>query len=185
MSQLSNVDEIGRLYAERGGLGYGEGVTQLEHALQCAALAEARGCAPSLVAAALLHDIGHLFEEEAAVTGATHDLRHEAAGAWALADLFGEAVCAPVALHVDAKRWLCLKEPGYHDALSPASKASLELQGGPFDAAQAEAFERRAHWRDAVTLRRFDDWGKREDSAAVRAFADYAALMRGLAATRA
>jgi phosphonate degradation associated HDIG domain protein len=175
----SSLEDIERLYAARGGLSYGEGVTQMEHALQCAALAQAAGAAPSLVVAALLHDIGHLFEEEAGVVAAEVDYRHQVSGAEALAGLFGEAVRGPIALHVAAKRYLCFTEPSYFDALSPASRASLELQGGPFDAAQAAAFERLAWWREAVALRRFDDEGKRQDAPA-RSFDDFRPLMRDL-----
>ncbi len=180
MPRLSSLDQIDQLYADRGRLKYGEGVTQLEHALQCAALAQADGYPPSLVVAALLHDIGHLFEREDTGAGVLFNDLHEASGAEALAGLFGEAVCAPVALHVDAKRYLCCVEPGYHDALSPASKASLALQGGPFDAAEAAAFEAKSHWREAVALRRYDDLGKRDEAAAV-SWADYQLLMRELA----
>ena len=179
MPRLSSLDDINRLYAERGGLNYGEGVTQTEHALQCAALAEEQGASPSLVVAALLHDIGHLFADEADVAEARLDDRHEAAGARALEGLFDEAVRAPIALHVQAKRWLCFREPGYHGALSPASQRSLELQGGPLDQAGAEAFEKSPYWREAVTLRRFDDTGKRQ-GLSYRAFADYTPLMHSL-----
>ena len=174
MARLSSLEELRRLYAERGALAYGEGVSQIEHALQCAALAEVDGSAPSLVAAALLHDVGHLFEDEA-VALAT-DARHEAVGAAALKDLFDEAVRQPIALHVMAKRWLCQREPAYYEALSQASKASLAMQGGPFDEAQAQAFERRPHWREAVALRRYDDLGKRDDLCG-KAFADYLPLL--------
>jgi phosphonate degradation associated HDIG domain protein len=177
--RLSNLEDIERLYAARGGLNYGEGVTQTEHAVQCAVLVQADGAEPSLVVAALLHDIGHLLEAEEAVVGSTVDGRHEIAGAQALKGLFGEAVRGPIALHVAAKRYLCFKEPHYFQALSPASQASLALQGGPFDAAEAAAFERRPHWREALALRRFDDTGKR-DEASGRAFADFAPLMRSL-----
>jgi [1-hydroxy-2-(trimethylamino)ethyl]phosphonate dioxygenase len=179
MARLSSLDGIERLYAERGGLAYGEDVTQMEHALQCASLAEASGAPASLVIAALLHDIGHLFADEGEVAAFRFDHRHEVSGAAALAGLFGEDVLGPIALHVEAKRHLCFTEPGYHDALSPASRASLELQGGPFGSAQAAAFERRPHWRAAVALRRFDDTGKK-DGASGRRFADFAPLMRGL-----
>jgi phosphonate degradation associated HDIG domain protein len=177
MTRLSNLKDIEQLYAERGALKYGEDVTQLEHALQCACLAQADGAAPNLIVAALLHDVAHLFVSEAEATLA--DDRHEALGAQALSGLFGQAVVQPIALHVAAKRYLCFTEPHYWDALSAASKASLELQGGPFDAAQAAAFERAAYWREAVTLRRFDDTGKR-DEAAGRAFADFVPLMTQL-----
>ena len=177
MARLSSLDEIIRLYDGRGGLAYGENVTQLEHALQCATLARAHG--PALTVAALLHDIGHLFDtEEHAVL---HDDRHQLAGAAALAGLFGPQVCEPIALHVAAKRWLCLREPGYHQTLSEASKASLQLQGGVFDAAQAQAFEQQPYWQDAVTLRRFDDMGKREDASGL-SFQDFVPVMREVAA---
>ena len=183
MIRVASIEDIERLYATQGGLAYGEGVTQTEHALQCAGLAQAQGAPPSLVVAALLHDIGHLFEDEAEVVGASHDGRHEIAGAQALKGLFDETVRGPIALHVAAKRYLCFKEPGYLEALSPASQASLVLQGGPFDRAEAEAFERLPHWRDAVALRRFDDLGKSEDASG-RSFSDFAPVMRRLLAVR-
>jgi phosphonate degradation associated HDIG domain protein len=177
MDRLVDLDALERLFAERGGRHYGEGVSQIEHALQCAALAEAEGSEPSQIAAALLHDAGHLFEDEAAVQDI--DGRHEAVGALALKDLFGEAVRQPIALHVMAKRYLCFADPAYFDALSPASKASLALQGGPFDAEQAEAFERRPYWREAVALRRWDDLGK-SDQPCGRSFADFKPLLIAL-----
>lgn len=172
---LSSLEDIGRLYAKRGGLAYGENVTQLEHALQCAALARTHG--PVLTVAALLHDIGHLFDTEE--HAALQDDRHQLAGAAALTGLFGPEVCRPIALHVAAKRWLCLREPGYHETLSDASKASLQMQGGVFDDAQALAFERQPYWQDAVTLRRFDDMGKRDEDSNL-AFHDFMPLMRDL-----
>ena len=179
MNRLSNLADIARLYATHGGLNYGEGVTQIEHALQSAALAEAACCAPSLVAASLLHDIGHLFEEEAKVAGSTFDGRHEASGAEALSGLFVESVWQPVALHVAAKRYLCFKDLHYYDALSPASQRSLALQGGPFTSTEACAFEGMDYWRDAVALRRFDDVGKREEISR-RSFEDFTPLLHNL-----
>lgn len=179
MTRLPSLDALERLYAERGGALYGEGVSQIEHALQCAAMAEADGAAPSLIVASLLHDVGHLFEDEAEALDV--DGRHEIAGAQALKGLFDDRVRAPIALHVAAKRWLCLKEPCYFGALSPASRRSLELQGGVFDEAEAGRFERQPHWREAVALRRYDDLGKRPEPCG-RAFADFLPLMRSLAA---
>ena len=176
MARLSRVEDIERLYAARGGLRYGEGVTQIEHALQCAALLEEQGASPGLIAAGLLHDIGHLFEDESSVTESGLDDRHEATGANALAGLFVEAVWKPIALHVSAKRYLCFKERPYFEALSPASKQSLALQGGPFDAAKAAAFEKLPHWQDAVLLRRADDAGKREEPSR-HTFADFTSLL--------
>jgi [1-hydroxy-2-(trimethylamino)ethyl]phosphonate dioxygenase len=178
MTRLSSLTEIERLYATHGALNYGEDVTQIEHALQSAALAEAEGGEPSLIVAALLHDIGHLFEQEEESFARDH--RHEIAGSQALAGLFGETVCQPIALHVAAKRYLCFKEPQYFQALSAASQRSLALQGGPFNAAEVVTFERQTYWHEAVALRRFDDMGKRDDLLAGRAFADFLPLMRAL-----
>lgn len=174
-----SLEAVARLYAERGHHHYGEGVSQTEHALQCAVLAEAQGAPESLIAAALLHDLGHLLEDEGASKtsiGAGVDARHELAGARALSGLFGPAVRRPIALHVAAKRWLCLTETGYFEALSPASRASLALQGGRFDAREAADFERRPFWRGAVALRRLDDLGKSPDPCG-RSFTDYMPLL--------
>jgi phosphonate degradation associated HDIG domain protein len=179
VTPLASIDDIADLYAARGHLRYGEDVTQMEHALQCAALAEEGGATPALIVAALLHDVGHLLAYADEAGDFTADDRHEAAGASALSGLFDEAVRAPIALHVAAKRWLCRAEPAYQRGLSAASRHSLALQGGPFDAEQAAAFERAPCWRDAVVLRRFDDIGKR-DEATRRLFSDYLPIMRAL-----
>jgi phosphonate degradation associated HDIG domain protein len=179
MDRIASVDAILALYKERGGQHYGEGVSLLEHSLQCAALAQADGASPSLVAAALLHDIGHLFEDEQTVLGAVSDHRHEIAGARALKGLFGDAVRRPIALHVAAKRYLCFREPLYADALSPASQASLKLQGGPLDPVHAAAFRGLPHSRAAIALRRYDDMGKREDLPP-QAMGEFEPLLRSL-----
>ena len=173
---MADPAQMQNLFVARGGLAYGEGVSQWEHAVQCADLAEREGASASLIVAALLHDIGHLLEDEAEVVGAATDLRHEILGARSLRRLFGPDVRGPIALHVAAKRYLCFKEDGYQRALSPASIASLELQGGAFDADAAAAFERLPYWREAVTLRRFDDQGKRIEPTS-RGFGDYTLLI--------
>jgi phosphonate degradation associated HDIG domain protein len=160
-------DQIGRAFAEHGADVYGERVTQLEHALQCAALAEAEGASDALIAAALLHDYGHLFEERGdAAEREGIDRRHEAFGARKLRRWFGPDVTRPIALHVAAKRYLCAAEPAYQAALSPASILSLRLQGGPYTAAQRRRFERAPFASDAIRLRRWDDAGKAEGARA-------------------
>jgi phosphonate degradation associated HDIG domain protein len=180
VNELSSIEDIERLYATHGGLAYGEGVTQMEHAVQCATLAQVGGGTPSFIIAALLHDIGHFFVNEA--DGLQADDRHQIAGSSALAAMFGADVCEPIALHVAAKRYLCFKDMHYFEALSPASKQSLKLQGGPFDEKQATAFEQMPYWQGAVALRRFDDRGKREEKSP-RTFADFVPSMRGLITT--
>jgi phosphonate degradation associated HDIG domain protein len=159
---MSDVDEIMRLMAERGGGSYfGEPVSQLEHALQTAWLASHAKSEPALIAAALLHDVGHLLHDLGeAVAGAGVDAHHEQLGyEWLLAR-FGPAVAAPVRDHVAAKRYLCCVDPEYVGQLSPASMQSLDLQGGPFTQEEARAFERLPWYREAVQLRRWDDAAK-------------------------
>jgi OPA family glycerol-3-phosphate transporter-like MFS transporter len=144
-----------------GGLYGGEAVTQREHALQAALAAERAGAGPALVAAALLHDVGHLLPESYAGDGGQDaDLRHEAAGAAWLAEHFPPEVVEPIRLHVAAKRYLCFAEPGYREGLSPASRASLRVQGGPFTADEARAFLAQPHAAAAVELRRWDEAAK-------------------------
>ena len=158
---MESIDAFLALYDRQGGRWYGgERVSQAEHALQCATLAAESGAAPSLVVAALLHDIGHLvdFPEDAASRGI--DDRHEEKAAMLLSRIFGPAVTEPIRLHVPAKRYLCRAEPGYAETLSPASVLSLKLQGGVFAPDEANAFIARPHAADAVKLRRWDEQAK-------------------------
>jgi phosphonate degradation associated HDIG domain protein len=156
------ADEIVRLFATRGHASYhGEAVSQAEHALQSAHLAEADDAPGPLVVAALLHDVGHLIsghDEDAADQGI--DDHHEVAGAAWLSRSFGPEVVEPIRLHVAAKRYLCAVEPEYLLSLSPASRRSLELQGGPFLTEELAAFQAHPHHRAAVRLRRWDDAAK-------------------------
>jgi len=150
------------LLATAGALRYGsEAVNQLEHALQCAVHAERTGGTASLITAALVHDIGHLVgtgDEGAAAMGV--DMQHEHVAARWLESHFPPAVTEPVRLHVAAKRYLCFAGPAYWAGLSPASRESLEVQGGAFSADEAEEFMRLPFAADAVRLRRFDDAAK-------------------------
>lgn len=180
---MEGVDELLDLIDAQGTGWYGqERVTQAAHALQCARLAERERVAPSLIAAALLHDVGHLLAKDRPAHGAMrqHDDRHEHIAAGYLTRLFGPAVTEPVRLHVDAKRWLCATDPGYHATLSPGSVRSLELQGGPFSATEAAAFFAQPYAADAIKLRRWDDLAK-DPSIPTKNLGAYAELLRGLA----
>lgn len=155
------IDEIIALFEQRGGGDYGESITQTEHALQSAWIAEKQGARPAMIAAALLHDIGHLLVSEndhPAERGI--DDRHEAIGATFLARHFVTDVVAAVSLHVQAKRILCATEPGYKDRLSAASILSLAVQGGPASADEVDSFKRKIAANDAMALRRWDDEAK-------------------------
>jgi len=157
-----SISDICILFARKGGRLYeGEGVTQLEHALQTAAQAESAGSRPSLVAAALLHDVGHLLNDQ----GETPTLRgvddlHQFAALPFLRSLYGDDVLEPIRLHVDAKRYLCATRDDYYAALSADSKRSLALQGGVYTADEALQFIRKPHAEDAVKIRLWDDRAK-------------------------
>jgi phosphonate degradation associated HDIG domain protein len=139
----------------------GEAVSQLEHALQCAWLAEQAGSSPELITACLLHDIGHLLDPKAATAeGRQRDLQHEELGWRYLKLQFGPEVAEPVLLHVPAKRYLCFSNPAYWAELSPVSKHTLELQGGPFNSEEAARFLENSFARDGVQLRTWDDLAK-------------------------
>lgn len=157
------VDAIVELFAARGGQHYDEAVTQTEHAAQSAELAAADGADDSLVAAALLHDVGHLLEPHDAGRWRDRDLRHERVGGRLLGRWFDPAVTEPIRLHVAAKRYLCSVDDGYHAELSEASVHSLELQGGPMSPDEVATFRRRPHHAEAARLRRWDDLAKRSD----------------------
>jgi phosphonate degradation associated HDIG domain protein len=157
--------DIEVLFARRGDEQYsGEPVTQLEHALQCAALAEAEGADDELVTAALLHDMGHLTQDHGATpTLRGIDDRHQFVALPLLKGLFGARVLGAIGLHVDAKRYLCATRAGYLAALSADSQRSLALQGGVFDAAAAAEFIARPGAADAVRVRLWDDRAKAPD----------------------
>ncbi len=135
-----------------------ESVSALEHALQCAQLAEWAGAPAPLVAAALLHDIGHFCEGVAGDD--IHDDTHEQRALPLLGRAFGRSVLEPIRLHVAAKRYLVATEPDYAAGLSPASVHSLALQGGPMNADECEVFEAEPHAESALLLRRWDDAAK-------------------------
>ncbi|MFJ6569770.1 TauD/TfdA family dioxygenase [Streptomyces sp. NPDC091292] len=162
------LDGLAELFAGEGAVAYlGERVTMAQHMLQAAARAEEAGAPDALVAAALLHDIGHF---EGPVGGeelmAGTDNRHSHTGADRLSDWFGAEVTEPIRLHVAAKRYLCAVEPAYYDRLSAASVYTLKVQGGPMSAPEVAAYEANPYAADGVAVRRWDDEGKDPDASA-------------------
>ena len=162
---MSAAELVCSLLESRGDSQYGgEAVTQLEHALQAAALAEREQATPALIAAALLHDIGHLLHnlpDHAPEDGI--DDHHETSAGHYLRKHFPDSVTEPVRLHVAAKRFLCAVDPNYMQQLSQPSIVSLQLQGGPMSAEEVVEFRKHPFSQDAVRLRKWDDEAKDPD----------------------
>jgi predicted HD phosphohydrolase len=154
------IERIETLFLTQGHTLYegrrAEAVTALQHALQCAQLAEWAGSPVALVAAALLHDVGHFVGIE------DHDLDdvHEQRALGLLSLDFSRAVLEPIRLHVEAKRYLVAVHPKYASKLSPAWLHSLLLQGGAMNADERRWFASLPYAEEAVSLRRFDDAAK-------------------------
>ncbi len=158
---MSALDDIRAAFAKRGADTYGEGVSQLEHALQCGACAERDGATPALITATLLHDIGHLLHDlPQDIADKGIDTEHESLGSAWLSQHFGPDVTEPVRLHVAAKRYLATVEKGYYELLSAASIQSLKLQGGLMSPEETRKYEAERFAADGIKLRRWDDEGK-------------------------
>jgi predicted HD phosphohydrolase len=163
-----SIETIVEVLETRGPSRYGsEAVSQLDHALQCAQLAADAGEAKELVVSALLHDLGHMLSVDSGQREAFNsniqerfDDLHQFHAVAFLRGTFSERILAPIRMHIDAKRYLCAIDYNYWANLTPASKYSLEVQGGILDSVEANQFSARPHALHAVTLRRFDDLAK-------------------------
>ena len=159
---VNSIEDLVKLLDTQGGSAYfGEPVSILEHSLQAAHSAEVAGSGPAVIAAALLHDVGHMLHglDEGIAARGRDGMHEEVAAAW-LARWFGEDVTEPIHLHVPAKRFLCWRDPSYLAQLSPASIQSLALQGGPMNQEQAAEFLRHPFAEAAIALRHWDDEAK-------------------------
>jgi [1-hydroxy-2-(trimethylamino)ethyl]phosphonate dioxygenase len=174
------VRQIVEVFNQRGSENYGsEAVTQLEHAIQSALLATRDGAEDCLIAAALLHDIGHLLGNTPLPTAETqnYDDKHENRAYGWLREHFGTRVADPVRLHVAAKRYLCTVDPSYCGFLSPTSLKSYYDQGGVMDAEEMTAFEHERYFQEALRLRRWDDEAK-DPTIVIPPIEEFAGLLR-------
>ncbi|QHS54646.1 HDIG domain-containing protein [Mucilaginibacter sp. 14171R-50] len=160
------VDKVFALYEQHGDEDYiGEPVSQLEHMAQAAALAQNEGYDDEVVLAAFFHDIGHLCaaEGEAESMAGMGNVDHEKLGADYLLKLgFSKRLTALVQSHVIAKRYLTYKYPEYYEKLSPASRATLNFQGGVMSAHEAAVFEANPDKELIIRFRHWDDEAKIE-----------------------
>ena len=179
LNRQNIVAFLADIFERRGAESYlGEPVTMAEHMLQGAWLAEADGAGEELVAAALLHDIGHYTSEFGTYSpDDTEDKHHDDSGAEILEPFFPPLVTECVRLHVAAKRYLCATDPSYFGKLSPASVHTLSLQGGPMNEAEVTEFRRNPFHAEAVRVRIWDEGGKVRGMK-TRAFRDYEPLLQ-------
>lgn len=181
LSKETIVDFIGDIFERRGAESYlGEPVTMSEHMLQGAELAEQAGASDEIIAAALLHDIGHYtneFPDDALAQGI--DNHHDEAGAAILSHFFPSVVTQCVRYHVAAKRYLCATDEAYFSKLSEASVHTLGLQGGPMNEDEVTEFEKNPHLKEIVQVRYWDDQGKVPNHVTPN-FAHYAPLLQNV-----
>jgi len=160
------ADQIIDMYKLHGGEEYaGEKVSQLEHMIQAARLAEAQGYDDEVILAAFLHDIGHLCVQKHGINemGGFGILDHEELGAQYLKDKgFSPKIVRLVASHVQAKRYLTFKYPSYYVNLSEASRKTLEYQGGKMNESEADQFEKSPLFELIIQMRKWDEQAKAE-----------------------
>ncbi|XP_071080883.1 2-amino-1-hydroxyethylphosphonate dioxygenase (glycine-forming)-like [Haliotis cracherodii] len=162
------TEHVFQLFSNHGNEDYlGEAVSKTQHSIQCGMLAEAEGYSKEIVIGAFLHDIGHLVGQEQQLPKMVTDdvnlgaVNHDTVGAKFLQDLgFPEIVCDLVGGHVNAKRYLVWKYPDYYEKLTPASKKTLEHQGGPMDSEEATAFETSPLCEIILRMRTWDERAK-------------------------
>lgn len=162
MNHEKVIARVFGLYERFGASDYiGEPVSQLEHMSQAAELAMAEGCDDEVVLAAFFHDIGHLCAEGAENMSGYGVVSHERLGADYLREAgFSERLARLVEYHVQAKRYLTLREPGYYARLSEASRRTLEYQGGVMSEAEADTFAADPLCALSLRMRRWDELAK-------------------------
>lgn len=162
MGPEQRIAEVFGLYERFGDSDYiGEPVSQLEHMSQAAQRAMAEGFDDEVVLAAFFHDIGHICTQGAENMGGFGVVSHERLGADYLRRAgFSERLARLVEYHVQAKRYLTFKEPGYYERLSQASRRTLEYQGGVMSAEEARAFEQDPLCTVSLRLRQWDEQAK-------------------------
>ncbi|HLK27160.1 MAG TPA: HD domain-containing protein [Puia sp.] len=160
------AEEIMSFYEHHGGEEYaGEKITQLEHMVQAAQLAEEQGYDEEIVLAAFLHDIGHICETQHNdnAMGKFGIKDHEEIGADFLKEKgFSKKIVRLVQSHVEAKRYLTFKNPEYYEQLSDASKKTLGYQGGRMEEDEANAFEQYPLFDLIIKMRKWDEQAKIE-----------------------
>ena len=159
---VSRADQILSVLARADSHEYiGEPISQLQHALQAGYWAQQSAQKDIVVLAALLHDLGHLVDTQAPTMADLGTVNHEGVGAAFLEERgCSKELTHLVRSHVQAKRYLCYRKGTYFKNLSPASRGTLEWQGGPMTQAEANEFENDPWFEVILRLRVFDEKAK-------------------------
>ena len=154
------LDHIFGLYINYGNVDYiGETVSQTEHMIQAAMLAENENSSIEIILASLFHDIGQLINIEN--IGKYGNKNHETLGAEYLKSMkIPHPIPELVYNHVKAKRYLTFKYSDYYENLTDASKETLLQQGGPMTLEEASKFENDSLFEASLKIRKFDDLAK-------------------------
>jgi putative nucleotidyltransferase with HDIG domain len=133
----ATVQEMFAFIRAQGDSDYiGENVSQLQHSLQAATLAQRADADRDTMLGALLHDIGRFIpagKEMSAMHASNGQFvgrgSHEIVGEQYLRQFgFSEKICQLVGAHVIAKRYLTAIDPTYYESLSESSKTTLKYQ---------------------------------------------------------
>ena len=160
---MSTLEYVFSHYRQKGDEDYiGESISQLEHMLQAATLAQQSGADDELILAAFFHDIGHLCAPPSTPQmDGLGVVDHEELGARLLTTVgFSSRIAQLVELHVQAKRYLCFQKPNYYQRLSSASKGTLHFQGGVMSSQEAAHFQQHPLFKDILRLRVWDEQAK-------------------------
>lgn len=172
------ISVIRRLFDIYGNKNYiGEEVSQIEHAIQCALMAENEQFSDEQIVGCFLHDLGHLLEYDLELVLANQPNQivnsdgqalgvkdHDILCQSYLEDLgFPESITVPIGNHCQAKRYLVSLVPDYYNRLSPASQETFEFQGGSMTLEEMAKFEQGPYFDESVNLRFIDDQGKIKD----------------------
>ena len=163
MTTIKQIDDLFLLYKKYGQSDYiGENVSQVEHMIQAAMLAEEDNQPIEVILAAFLHDIGHLIEQDNRDhLGAKN---HEDVAYTYLKNIgIHEPIPTLVRGHVLAKRYLVTKDDNYYQQLSDASKQTLVQQGGFLTEQECTAFRIHPLSHHMLKIRYYDDKAKREN----------------------